>query len=85
LEPGRSWKKCVKPIVNTNSCQAAHTQYFVSGRLKVVMDDGAEEEFGPDDTAIIPPGHNAWVVGNEPVVSIDFTGLKEFAKKSGNT
>lgn len=37
LEPGCSWEKCVKPIVKTNSCQAPHTQYFVSGRLKVVM------------------------------------------------
>ena len=44
------------------------------------MDDGAEEEFGPGDAAVIPPGHNAWVVGNEPVVGIDFTGLKEYAK-----
>ena len=59
---------------------SAHTQYIVSGRIKVVMDDGAEEEFGPGDAAVIPPGHNAWVVGNEPVVGIDFTGLKEYAK-----
>ena len=44
------------------------------------MDDGAEEEFGPGDVAVIPPGHNAWVVGNEPVVGIDFTGLKEYAE-----
>ena len=55
-------------------------QYIVSGRIKVVMDDGTEEEFGPGDAALIPPGHNAWVVGNEPVVGIDFTGLKEYAK-----
>ncbi len=53
---------------------------MVSGRIKVVLDDGAEEEFGPGDAALIPPGHNAWVVGNEPVVGIDFTGLKEYAK-----
>jgi hypothetical protein len=46
------------------------------------MDDGTEEEFGPGDAAVIPPGHNAWVVGNEPVVSVDFTGLKDYAKKS---
>lgn len=46
------------------------------------MDDGSEEEFGPGDTAIIPPGHNAWVVGNEPVVGIYFTGLKDYAKRS---
>jgi quercetin dioxygenase-like cupin family protein len=80
LEPGWSWDKCVKPIVKTDSCQAPHTQYIISGRIKVVMDDGTEEEFGPGDAAVIPPGHNAWVVGNEPVVGIDFTGLKEYAK-----
>ena len=60
--------KNVKPIVKTGS------------RIKVVVDDGEEEEFGPGDAAVIPPGHNAWVVGNEPVVGIDFTGLKEYAK-----
>jgi cupin domain len=82
LEPGWSWEKCVKPIVNTSSCQAPHTQYVVSGRIRVKLDDGSEEEFGSGDAAIIPPGHNARVVGNEPVVAIDFTGLKEYAKKS---
>src|SRR5215207_5552861 len=85
FQPGWSWEKCVKPLAKTNSCQAPHTQYLISGRLKVVMDDGAEEEFGPGDAAIIPPGgHNAWVVGNEAVVAIDFTGLKDYAKKSGS-
>ena len=79
FQPGWSWEKCVQPIVKTDSCQAPHTQYIVSGRIKVVMDDG-EEEFGPGDAAVIPPGHNAWVVRNEPVVGIDFTGLKEYAK-----
>ena len=82
LEPGWSWEKCIKPIAKTNSCQAPHTEYFVSGRLKVVMDDGTEEEFGLGDTAIIPPRHNSWAVGNEPIVAIDFTGLKDFAKRS---
>jgi hypothetical protein len=81
FEPGWSWEKCVKPLVNTNSCQAPHTQYMISGRLKVVMDDGTEEEFGPGDTAVVPPGHNAWVIGNEPVVAVDFTGLADYAKK----
>lgn len=81
LEPGWSWDKCVKPIVNTNSCQAPHTQYMISGRIKVVMDDGTEEEFGPGDTSVIPPGHNAWVVGDESVVAIDFTGLRNYAKR----
>jgi hypothetical protein len=81
LEPGWSWEKCVKPLVKTNSCEAPHTSYIISGRMKVVMDDGTELEGGPGDTAVIPPGHNAWVVGDEPCVSIDFTGLKDYAKK----
>jgi quercetin dioxygenase-like cupin family protein len=53
---------------------------MISGLLKVMMDDGSEEEFGPGDTAIVPPGHNAWVVGNEPCVAIDFIGAKEYAR-----
>jgi quercetin dioxygenase-like cupin family protein len=81
LEPGWSWEKCVKPIVKTNSCEAPHTQYMISGRIKIVMDDGSEEEFGPSDTAVIPPGHNVWVIGDEPVVAIDFTGLRDYAKE----
>ena len=81
LNPGWSWEKCIKPLAKTNSCNAPHTQYFVSGRIKIVMDDGTEEEFGPGDTGVIPPGHNAWVVGDEPVVAIDFTGFKDYAKK----
>jgi hypothetical protein len=80
LEPGWSWEKCVKPLVKTNSCQQPHTQYMISGRMKVVMDDGIEEGFGPGDAVIVPPGHNAWVVGTEPVVAVDFTGLKDYAK-----
>ena len=83
LEPGWSWEKCVKPIVKTNSCEAPHTQYIISGHIKVVMDDGSEEQFGPGDTAVIPSGHNAWVVGDEPVVAIDFAGLKNYAKEGG--
>ena len=66
-----------KPIAG----EAPHTQYMVSGRMKVVMDDGTEDEFGPGDALVVPPGHNAWVVGNEPVVAVDFTGLKDYARK----
>ena len=81
FEPSWSWEKCVKPIVKTESCQAPHTSYIISGRMKVRMDDGTESEGGPGDTAVIPPGHNAWVVGNEPCVMIDFTGMTSYAKK----
>jgi hypothetical protein len=49
--------------------------------MKVVMDDGTEVEGGPGDTAIIPTGHNAWIVGDEPCVMIDFTGAKDYAKE----
>lgn len=76
LEPGWSWEKCVKPTVKTESCRLAHTHYIVSGRLKVVTDDGTEEEFGPGEVGYVPPGHNSMVVGDEPVVMPDFTGLK---------
>lgn len=82
LEPGWSWSKCVKPLVNTDRCQAPHTSVIISGRMRVKMDDGSEIEGGPGDTAIIPPGHDAWVVGDEPCVSIDFTGMGEYAKKT---
>ena len=80
LEPGWSWSECVKPIAKTESCQAPHTQYVISGRIKVVMDDGAEDEFCPGDAMVIPPGHNAWVVGDEPLVAVDFTGMTNYAK-----
>jgi mannose-6-phosphate isomerase-like protein (cupin superfamily) len=81
-EPGWKWSKDVKPIVNTNSCQMAHTQYVISGRIRVRMDDGTEREFGPGEVSYVPPGHDAWVVGNEPFVAIDFTGMKEYATTS---
>ena len=64
-----------------NSCQAPHTSYIISGRIKTRMDDGTEIEGGPGDTAVIPPGHDSWVVGDEPCILIDFTGMKDFAKK----
>ena len=80
LQPGWKWSTHVKPIVKTKSCEAPHMQYFVSGRLHVVMDDGTQDEFGPGDVGAIPPGHDAWVVGSEPVVAIDINGLKDYGK-----
>ncbi len=80
LEPGWSWEKCVKPIAKTNSCEAPHTQYVISGRMKVVMDDGTEEEFGPSDVGVVPPSHNAWEVGDEKCIVIDFTGMTKYAQ-----
>jgi hypothetical protein len=80
LEPGWKWSSCVKPIAKTDSCQAPHTQYHISGRLHVVMDDGSEMEFGPGDISSIPPGHDAWVIGNEPAVIVDISGMRDYAK-----
>jgi hypothetical protein len=80
FQPGWRWSTSVKPLVNTKSCEAPHLQYQVSGRLHVVMDDGSEDEFGPGDIALLPPGHDGWVVGDEPVVVIDVSGMVDYAK-----
>jgi hypothetical protein len=80
LPPGWRWSKDVKPITQTDACQAHHVGYMVSGRLHVVLSDGSEEEFGPGDLSDIPPGHDAWVVGDDPVVSVDVTGSDVWAK-----
>ena len=78
--PGWRWSEDVKPIVKTGSCQAPHTGLVISGRVRAVMDDGSEEEFGPGDVYHIPPGHDAWVVGDEPYVGLDITGSGEWAR-----
>ncbi len=80
FQPGWKWSESVKPIVHTDSCLAPHTQFHISGRLHVIMDDGTEMEYGPGDVGVIQPGHDAWVVGNVPVVVIDFTGLTHYAE-----
>jgi hypothetical protein len=84
FQPGWKWSECVKPIVHTDSCQAPHTQYHVSGKLHVIMDDGSEMEYGPGDVGMIQPGHDAWVVGNVPVVVIDVTGMTHYAEQAGH-
>jgi quercetin dioxygenase-like cupin family protein len=81
FEPGWRWSKHVKPIAKTETCQAAHVGYFISGRMKIVMDDGTAEEFGPGDVMVCPPGHDAWTVGDEPCVVIDWTGVADYAKR----
>ncbi len=82
FEPGWRWSESVKPIVKTDSCQAPHTNYHLSGKLHVKMDDGSEEEFGPGDIGVVPPGHDAWTVGDEPVVALDITGMVDYAKQA---
>ena len=80
LKPGWSWSKSIKPIAKTKSCEVTHFQYHISGVLHVKMDDGSEFDCKPGDVSMIPPGHDAWVVGEEPVVVIDFQGMPNFAK-----
>lgn len=79
FEPGWRWSLHVKPIASTDSCQALHTGYILSGRMVVRMDDGDEHEFGPGDAFLMPPGHDAWIVGDEPCELIDFTGMRNYA------
>lgn len=74
FQPGWKWSECVKPTVGTKSCEVPHVNYIISGRMKVAMDDGVTKEMGPGDAAVIPPGHDAWVEGNEPCVALDFSG-----------
>ena len=80
FEPGWKWSTCVKPLAKTKSCEAPHFQYHVSGTLKVVMDDGTTRECRAGDVSLLPPGHDGWVVGNEPAVVVDFQGMAEYAK-----
>jgi len=80
LEPGWRWSKDVKPIAGTEWCEASHFQYVVSGRIHVKMQDGTEMELGPGSVSYLPPGHDAWVVGNEPLVGIDWSGAVNYAK-----
>ena len=80
LEPGWRWSTCVKPLAKTKSCEAAHFQYHVSGTLKIAMDDGTEKECKKGDVSYIPAGHDGWVVGNEPVIIVDFQGMIDYAK-----
>jgi quercetin dioxygenase-like cupin family protein len=72
--------KVCQAQVKTNSCEVPHISLIISGRIKTVMDDGTEAEGGPGDVAVVPAGHNSWVVGNEPCVVIDFSGIKEYIK-----
>jgi hypothetical protein len=80
FEPGWRWSNDVKPIAGTNSCEAPHFQYHVSGRLAIRMDDGTEFVAGPGDITSLPSGHDAWVVGDEPVVTVDWFGATNYAK-----
>lgn len=80
LQPGWRWSIDVKPLAGTETCTAPHFQYHLSGTLGILMDDGTEIIAGPGDITSLPEGHDAWVVGDEPVVAIDWFGASNYAK-----
>lgn len=79
LNPGWCWSTDVKPLVQTTSCELAHTAYVISGRLGVRMNDGTQTELTAGDAHYVSPGHDAWVAGDEPCVIIDFTAPAQLA------
>jgi hypothetical protein len=80
LQPGWRWSQDVKPLAGTELCEAPHFQYHVQGTLHIVMGDGAEFDARPGDVTALPQGHDAWVVGNEPVVVVDWYGASNYAR-----
>lgn len=83
LQPGWQWSDCIKPVAGTDSCQVRHVGIVQSGTMHVVHDDGTEEDLGPGDAYVIEPGHNARVVGNEPLVGFEFESraAEEYARE----
>jgi len=80
FEPGWRWSTDVQPIAGTPSCQTRHLGYVISGRMTVRNDDGTEFDLGPGDIFDLPAGHDAWVVGDEPVVVVDWYGASNYAR-----
>jgi len=80
FEPGWRWANSVQPLAKTKSCEAPHFQYHVSGILRILMDDGSEFDCKPGDVSLLPSGHDAWVIGNEPAVVVDFQGMLDYAR-----
>lgn len=79
FEPGWRWATSVQPIAKTASCEAPHFQYHVAGVLRIRMDDGAEFDCRAGDVSVLPSGHDAWVVGDEAAVVVDFQGMLDYA------
>ncbi|HEU5455387.1 MAG TPA: cupin domain-containing protein [Nocardioides sp.] len=80
FEPGWVWSQHLAPLAGTDTCQSPHLLYVLSGRMHVRMDDGTEGEVGENEVARIEPGHDAWVVGDEPCNVVDFGASPSYAK-----
>lgn len=83
VEPGWRWSEHMKEVAGTNLCQAPHFQYVLQGVVHVVMEDGSEADIGPGTVSVLPPGHDAWVVGDEPAVVIDWAGASRWGEAAG--
>jgi class 3 adenylate cyclase len=79
-QPGWRWSKDMKPLVGTPSCQYHHQGITVSGYIQVTTDEGAQRIIGPGEAFDIPPGHDAWVIGDEPYVTIEFLGVRDWGR-----
>lgn len=82
-EPGWRWSTHVKPLVDTEWCMSRHVGFQISGRLGVLLQDGTTMEIGPNDVFDLPPGHDAWTIGDEPSISLDWEGLRTWATPIG--
>ena len=85
FEPGWRWSECIKPVVGTESCQISHVGYAVSGQITVRLDDGTEGTISAGQSFTIPPGHDAWVDGDETFVAIEVMSAEQFAKRQTET
>ncbi|HEX5139796.1 MAG TPA: cupin domain-containing protein [Dehalococcoidia bacterium] len=80
LEPGWRWSQSVKPLAGTEWCEAPHFQYHVSGTLRIITSEGNEFDASAGDVSSLPSGHDAYVVGDDPVVIVDFFGATHYAE-----
>jgi class 3 adenylate cyclase len=80
-EPGWRWTTDVRPIAGTELCEIHHMGYVISGHLRLEMRDGSTLDAGPGDIFECPPGHDAWVLGDEPWVSVDWRGRRHFGRQ----
>jgi len=81
FEPGWRWSECIKPAVKTDTCQVSHLGYVISGQITIRMQDGSEKTLSAGESYSIPPGHDAWVRGNERFVALEVLSAEQFAKQ----